>query len=125
MNQSMSRRGNCWDNSPQESFFGHFKDECDYRACETLDELRELIEEYKYYYNFERGRWDHLQMTPVAYEEYLTALSDEEFQKYLDEGEAQYREMKANSAEHARARVKDLGIEDSDNDAEEGEESDE
>jgi transposase InsO family protein len=25
--QSMSRRGNCWDNSPQESFFGHFKDE--------------------------------------------------------------------------------------------------
>ena len=125
MNQSMSRRGNCWDNSPQESFFGHFKDECDYRACETLDELRELIEDYKYYYNFERGRWDHLQMTPVAYEEYLTSLSDEEFQKYLDEGEVQYREMKAHSAEHARARVKDLGIEDSDNDAEEGEGSDE
>ena len=23
----MSRRGNCWDNAPQESFFGHFKDE--------------------------------------------------------------------------------------------------
>ena len=25
--QSMSRRGNCWDNAPQESFFGHMKDE--------------------------------------------------------------------------------------------------
>jgi putative transposase len=24
---SMSRRGNCWDNAPQESFWGHFKDE--------------------------------------------------------------------------------------------------
>jgi len=23
----MSRRGNCWDNAPQESFFGHLKDE--------------------------------------------------------------------------------------------------
>ncbi|MCF0230363.1 MAG: IS3 family transposase [Parasporobacterium sp.] len=25
--QSMSRRGNCWDNAPQESFFGHMKEE--------------------------------------------------------------------------------------------------
>ena len=25
--QSMSRKGNCWDNAPQESFFGHMKDE--------------------------------------------------------------------------------------------------
>ena len=25
--QSMSRCGNCWDNAPQESFFGHMKDE--------------------------------------------------------------------------------------------------
>ncbi|MGN0242423.1 MAG: DDE-type integrase/transposase/recombinase [Lachnospiraceae bacterium] len=24
--QSMSRRGNCWDNASQESFFGHMKD---------------------------------------------------------------------------------------------------
>lgn len=27
LRQSMSRRGNCWDNAPQESFFGHMKDE--------------------------------------------------------------------------------------------------
>lgn len=27
LSQSMSRRGNCWDNAPQESFFGHMKDE--------------------------------------------------------------------------------------------------
>jgi putative transposase len=27
LRQSMSRRGNCWDNAPQESLFGHMKDE--------------------------------------------------------------------------------------------------
>lgn len=27
LRQSMSRLGNCWDNAPQESFFGHMKDE--------------------------------------------------------------------------------------------------
>ena len=26
LKQSMSRRGNCWDNAPMESFFGHLKD---------------------------------------------------------------------------------------------------
>ena len=29
LTQSMSRRGNCLDNAPMESFFGHFKDEVD------------------------------------------------------------------------------------------------
>ena len=27
LRKSMSRHGNCWDNAPQESFFGHMKDE--------------------------------------------------------------------------------------------------
>lgn len=27
LGQSMSRRGNCWDNASKESFFGHMKDE--------------------------------------------------------------------------------------------------
>ena len=27
LGQSMSRKGNCWDNAPQESFFDYFKDE--------------------------------------------------------------------------------------------------
>lgn len=29
--QSISKRGNCWDNAPMESFFGHFKDEVAYQ----------------------------------------------------------------------------------------------
>lgn len=30
----MSRRGNCWDNAPQESFFGYMKDEIDYKIVQ-------------------------------------------------------------------------------------------
>ena len=40
----MSRRANCWDNAPQESFFGHMKDEVDkyINAASTYDELKEV-----------------------------------------------------------------------------------
>ena len=47
----MSRRGNCWDNAPQESFFGHMKDEIDYKSCETIEELKILIDHYMDYNN--------------------------------------------------------------------------
>lgn len=32
----MSRRVNCWDNAPQESFFGHMKDEIDLKIVQHL-----------------------------------------------------------------------------------------
>lgn len=121
LDQSMSRRANCWDNAPQESFFGHFKDECDYASCETLDELHDLIEGYKYYFNYERGMWDRQKMTPVDYESYLSSLSEDEFQKYLDDEEIRYREMKAHSIELAKKRAKDLGAEEDDEAEEEAE----
>jgi putative transposase len=54
LGQSMSRRGNCWDNAPQESFFGHMKDEIDYKSCTTLEELKILIDDYMDYYNNDR-----------------------------------------------------------------------
>ena len=38
LRQSMSRRGNCWDNAPQESFFGHMKD----HIMDLLNPLRKL-----------------------------------------------------------------------------------
>ncbi|MCM3594154.1 IS3 family transposase, partial [Brevibacillus borstelensis] len=34
--QSMSRKGNCWDNASMESFFGHMKDDLDYKECQTI-----------------------------------------------------------------------------------------
>ncbi len=71
MNQSMSRKGNCIDNSPMESFFGHFKDDVDYRNCKTFEELNMLIEQYMRYYNHERYQWDLKKMTPVQYRNHL------------------------------------------------------
>lgn len=71
LNQSMSRRGNCWDNAPQESFFGHFKDEASIKECTTLDELKHEIKEYMTYYNHYRYQWNLKKMTPVQYRDHL------------------------------------------------------
>lgn len=75
MAQSMSRKGNCIDNAPVESFFGHLKDDVDYRGCQTFEELRSLVENYIYYYNHDRAQWDLNKMTPVEYRDQLSALS--------------------------------------------------
>lgn len=69
--QSMSRKGNCIDNSPIESFFGHLKDEVDYKECKTFNELKTKVEEYIYYYNHERPQWNLKKMTPVEYRNHL------------------------------------------------------
>ncbi|MEB9683002.1 DDE-type integrase/transposase/recombinase [Bacillus anthracis] len=47
--QSMSRRGNCLDNAPMESFFGHMKDELDYKDCQTFESLELNIKDYNRY----------------------------------------------------------------------------
>lgn len=69
--QSMSRKGNCLDNAPIESFFGHLKDELDFKNCETYEELVAKIEEYIYYYNNERYQWSRNKMTPIEYRSHL------------------------------------------------------
>jgi putative transposase len=69
--QSMSRKGNCIDNSPMESFFGHFKDEVDYKDCKTFEELKQMVKEYIDYYNLERQQWELKKMTPVEYRDHL------------------------------------------------------
>lgn len=74
MIQSMSRRGKCIDNAPIESFFGHMKDELDYKSCKTFDELRLVIAEYMRYYNNERNQWNRKRMTPVEYRNHLMTL---------------------------------------------------
>jgi putative transposase len=71
MIQSMSRKGNCIDNAPIESFFGHFKDDVDYKSCRTFEQLHLLIEEYVKYYNYERYQWDLKKMTPIEYRNHL------------------------------------------------------
>lgn len=71
LGQSMSRRGNCWDNAPQESFFGHFKDEAYIKPCKTLEELKKEIKKYMIYYNNYRYQWNLKKMTPVQYRNHL------------------------------------------------------
>ena len=73
MAQSMSGKGNCIDNAPIESFFGHLKDELDYRACKTFEELLSKIDAYMTYYNCERKQWTRQKMTPVEYRNHLLA----------------------------------------------------
>ncbi|MGL5595031.1 MAG: IS3 family transposase, partial [Cetobacterium sp.] len=69
--QSMSRRGNCWDNAPQESFFGHMKDEIAYKNCENLSQLKKVIENYIDYYNNHRRQWNLKKLTAVQYRNQL------------------------------------------------------
>ena len=43
LRQSMSRRANCRDNAPQESFYGHMKDEIDISWCTTFEDILSVI----------------------------------------------------------------------------------
>lgn len=70
LRQSMSRRGNCWDNAPQESFFGHMKDEIDISECNSFEELVEVIDDYMDYYNNDRYQWDLAKLSPAEYYQY-------------------------------------------------------
>ena len=72
--QSMSRRWNCIDNSPTESFFWHMKDEIDISKLETLDEVKTYMNNYIFEYNNERPQWNRKKMTPVQYRNHLLVL---------------------------------------------------
>ena len=67
--QSMSRKGNCWDNAPQESFFGHMKDEIAYLIAEyeTFAEVRNRLLDWMDYYNNERYQWGLLKLAPTQF----------------------------------------------------------
>ena len=72
LRQSMSRRGNCWDNAPQESFFGHMKDEIDITNCSTFDEVKAIVDDWIDYYNNERYQWGLAKLAPNEYYNYIT-----------------------------------------------------
>ncbi|MBR4763963.1 MAG: IS3 family transposase [Lachnospiraceae bacterium] len=76
LRQSMSRRGNCWDNAPQESFFGHMKDELrtKKKSWKSFSDLQSAIDDWMDYYNNER------------YQEGLECLSPNEFYLYKTKG---------------------------------------
>ena len=72
LRQSMSRKGNCWDNAPQESFFGHMKDEIDLSKCKEFSEVKAIIDDWMDYYNNERYQWQLAKLSPNEYYEYIT-----------------------------------------------------
>ncbi len=68
--QSMSRKGNCLDNSPMENFFGKMKNEMFYGneySFKTLEDLKVAMEEYIEYYNTQRITAKLKGLTPVQY----------------------------------------------------------
>jgi transposase InsO family protein len=72
--QSMSRKGNCYDNSPMENFFGIMKQEMYYgQVYNSFDELKEAIEKYIRYYNEKRSKASLGYRSPIEYREYLLA----------------------------------------------------
>jgi transposase InsO family protein len=73
--QSMSRKGSCIDNAPMESFFGHLKDELEFKNCSTFQELTVKVTEYMQYYNHHRYQWGLKKMTPAQYRDHLLAAS--------------------------------------------------
>ncbi|MBQ9607955.1 MAG: IS3 family transposase [Lachnospiraceae bacterium] len=74
LRQSMSRRGNCWDNAPQESFFGHMKDEImdKIALAESFADAKAIIDDYIDYYNNDRGQWQLAKLSPNEYYSYIT-----------------------------------------------------
>ena len=66
--QSMSRKGNCLDNSLAENFFGLLKSELYYmKEYKTIEELENDIIEYIDYYNNKRIKGKLKGMSPVQY----------------------------------------------------------
>ena len=71
LRQSMSRKANCWDNAPQESFFGHMKDEIDISECKKYREVKCIIDDWIDYYNNERYQWKLAKLSPNEYYQYI------------------------------------------------------
>lgn len=66
--QSMSHKGNCYDNSVMENFFGILKQEIYYgNTYYSFDELKQTIEKYIIYYNEKRIKEKLGWMSPVEY----------------------------------------------------------
>jgi putative transposase len=66
--QSMSRKGNCYDNAVMENFFGHLKEEMFHRTrFLNTDALETALHEYIRWYNTERISTKLEGLSPVQY----------------------------------------------------------
>lgn len=69
--QSMSRKGNCLDNAPIERLEGTLKEEIFYEDTKfgSIDELKQTIDEYIHYYNYDRIKTKLKGLSPVKFKE--------------------------------------------------------
>ena len=66
--QSMSRKGNCLDNSVMENFFGLLKSELLYlQKFDSLEHFKKELKEYIDYYNNKRIKCKLKGLSPVQY----------------------------------------------------------
>ena len=67
--QSMSRKGNCWDNQRMEYFFSNLKDHIRPRIanCSTFEEVLGNVKHFITYYNNERYQWKLAKLSPAEY----------------------------------------------------------
>lgn len=72
LRQSMSRRGNCWDNAPQESFFGHMKDDIRINGTDSHQKVTAKVMDWIDYYNNSRYQWSLAKLSPAEYYQYVT-----------------------------------------------------
>ena len=69
--RSMSEPASPTQNAPIESFFGHFKDEVDYKICKDFKELKDKIDKYVYYHNTKRYQWNGSMLTSIEFRNLL------------------------------------------------------
>ena len=71
MKPSMSRKGDCYDNAPMESFWGTLKNELVYHqryaTREREQAIREITEYIEIFYNRQRRQVKLGYLSPVAY----------------------------------------------------------
>lgn len=75
ISQSMSRKGNCLDNSVIENFFGILKSELFYlNKYDSIDQLKKDINDYIHYYNNDRIKLNLNGMSPVEFRAHYSKI---------------------------------------------------
>ncbi len=69
--QSMSRKGNCIDNAPVESFFGYLKDHLELKKCRDLEDVEKEVTKQINYYNHKRPQLGLKKMPPSEFRRHL------------------------------------------------------
>jgi len=72
LRRSMSRKACCWDNAPQESLFGHMKDEIRFLPSDSHMDIVRKVDDWIDYYNNDRYQWELAKLSPNEFYQYIT-----------------------------------------------------